>query len=116
MPDGFRMDRLPVTVTTMIETAALAHLMGAYFHQDWAAEFDSDWHAAADAFIAETPDLPPVIPSEWNGCSRRSRGMPASSHISTLGCEYSVLPGERGYRTRLTEIARRIQAATSEGV
>ena len=46
----------------MIETPALAHLLGGYFHQDWAVEFRDDEWAAVTAFVTGSPSLAPHAP------------------------------------------------------
>jgi hypothetical protein len=98
----------------MTETPALAHLMGAYFHQDWADEFDGDFRAAVDVFVAETPDLPRLLPAEVEQVlSLHTDDDSVEQYLGSLGCEYTLLPGEGGYRGWLTEIARRVREATS---
>lgn len=96
-----------------MDTPALAHLVSAYFHQDWMHEFADEW-ASVDAFVTGAPDLAPGLPDD---VARVLIEHPSESaveeYLDALGCEYTADPATGGYRAWLTEIARRVTAATS---
>ncbi|WP_307861840.1 contact-dependent growth inhibition system immunity protein [Nocardioides sp. SYSU D00065] len=39
----------------------LRHLMAAYFHQDWSAEYDGSWQAAVADYARRSPDRVPGL-------------------------------------------------------
>ncbi|GAA1795058.1 hypothetical protein GCM10009795_045750 [Nocardioides hankookensis] len=52
--------------STAIETPALEHLAGAYFHQDWSEDL-GDCDRVVERFAAEFRALAPLLPAEEGG-------------------------------------------------
>ena len=94
-----------------MDTPAIAHLVGAYFHQDWADDFAGDPQAAVDAFIAGTPDLAPRLPAEIDQVlAELTDDAAIEAYLESLGCEYTPVPNET-YGSWLNEIALRVAAS-----
>lgn len=98
--------------STSIATPALGHLVGAYFHQDWTAEYDNQAQAV-DTFICGSPTWSsPVITEIETLCEALPEERALYEHLLALGCEFGIHSGLETYRGWLTEIVRRVQAAT----
>jgi hypothetical protein len=86
-----------------METPALGHLMGAYFHQDWDLDGLDD-HQTVDAFVRESPGLAGDLPGEVDHVLRQ---MPdeaqVQAYLEALGCD--IRPPDGSYRTWLTQLA-----------
>ena len=96
-------------------TPALAHLMGAYFHLDWAEEFDGDPWRAVGAYLAGTPDLAPELAGEIGGVLESNPSDDeVQRYLASLGSCFTPTAAEGGYRGWLTEVARRVSEATSK--
>ena len=96
-----------------MKTPALEHLAGAYFHQDWYDEFGDEWKAV-DAFIAGSPSHVGALPTEIEALLSETQSDQAiEAYLDSLGCEYTPTPEQGGYRGWLSEIARRVEAATA---
>jgi hypothetical protein len=92
-----------------MDNPALAHLAGAYFHLDWAEEFDNEW-TAVDAFAKGSADLAPGLPREVD---QLLTDCPTDADVSAYLCSIgSALTGpEDGGSARewLRAIARRVE-------
>ncbi len=96
-----------------MNTPALEHMVGAYFHQDWYDEFGDEWKAV-DAFIAGSPSHVAHLPAEVEDLLSHTDSEGAlEAYLDSLGCEYTPTSEQGGYRGWLTEIARRVEAATA---
>ena len=97
------------------QTPALAHFVGAYYHADWADEFNDDEWAAVDSFISGSAELASELPRE---IAHVLTAMPSDDDVARfllgLGCYYTTTPEDGGYREWLTEVASRVAAATSQ--
>ena len=85
--------------------------MGAYFHQDFYEAYGGVWETV-DAYVADDPrreQLPDEI--GW-ALEHYPDEEDLRQYVFDLGCEYRVQPEDNGYRGWLTEIARRVEAAT----
>lgn len=93
-----------------METPALTQLMGAYLHQDYDLVGD-EWDNL-NAFIEESSILAAQLPDEVAWALRAHQDEPhLALFVETLGCQ--LAPPAGGYRAWLTEIARRVAAATA---
>lgn len=92
-------------------TPALAHLVGAYFHQDW-FDFYPDEDAAVDAFIAESDDLVAALPDEiaWVLATFRTAA-DLEAYLDSQHCDYIPPEGVDAYPAWLTQIADRVRRA-----
>ena len=91
-----------------METPALAQLMGAYLHQDY--RMIGDLSDNVDAFIAESPELAPLLPAEVDWALEHYRSEEdLKRFLFSLGCELSALAGEGGYRGWLRQAARQVK-------
>jgi hypothetical protein len=96
----------------MNKTPALAHLMGAYFHQDWGFDY-ADVGAAVDDFVEGEPALAPRLADEIDEVlASFTDEASLDAYLQGIGSNYTAEDGET-YRGWLTEIARRVEAATS---
>ena len=96
-----------------MKTPALEQLMGTYLHQDYDL-VGSVWDNV-DAFVLESPELAPGLPAEvdWVNATIVSENE-LKAYLHSLGLQ--VLPpteSHGGYRGWLSEIARRVEAATA---
>ncbi|MFC6287605.1 contact-dependent growth inhibition system immunity protein [Nocardioides sp. GCM10027113] len=95
-------------------TPALEHLVGAYFHQDWADEFDDDPDRAVDAFVRDSPTVAPRLPREVDELLLKlSNEDSIHSHLASLGSHFTPAPEDGSYREWLASVANRVRAATS---
>ena len=99
-----------MTATTSkdpMNTPALEHLMGAYFHQDFHDLYGGVWKTL-EAFTAASPDEAARLPDE---ITRLLVSHPSDQaieeYLDRLGCEYRPPVDSGGYRGWLEEIARR---------
>ena len=93
-------------------TPALWEFLGGYLHQDWADEFTDEWQAL-DQFISDAPELASGLAGEINRVlSEHDSEYDLHSYLTQQGANYRPLD-EGGYRGWLTEIARRVSAATN---
>lgn len=90
---------------TQLETPALEHLAGAYFHQDWFEDVgDSDRVVAR--FVAESPQLAPLLPDEIGALlTELPDDGDVHVHLLDLGCEFRAGPEEGGYTAWLRHVA-----------
>ena len=96
-----------------MQTPELRQLMAAYFHQDFMDVHGGVWEAV-DAFVRVDPGRAGALLSEIELVLRELPTEPeVDMYLDQLGCEYWAPPEEGGYRGWLTEIARRVAAATS---
>ena len=96
----------------MREVPALAHLMGAYFHQDW--DLDGDEWDVIDLFVRQEPDSAGVLPAEIEATLA---AFPDESDLRSfvlddLGACYLADVDGGTFRGWLTQIADRVRAAT----
>ena len=88
-----------------METPALKQLMGAYLHQDY--DLIGDVPDNVDAFMEESPQLAPLLPSEveWvlNAYETEEQ---LAEFVYGLGCQ--LRPGEGGFPAFLSGIAQQI--------
>ncbi|GAA2147094.1 hypothetical protein GCM10009844_23970 [Nocardioides koreensis] len=96
-----------------MQTPALRQLMSAYLHQDY--DLIGDVWENVDAFVTESPDLAVLLPGEvaWTLANYPDEAE-LERFVDTLGCQLGPLDDEGGYRGWLTEIARRVAAATGQ--
>lgn len=99
-----------------MDRPALHHLMGAYYHQDWDLDYDTD-EATVQAFMRETPDVAGDLPRE---ISEVLSNTPAEADVKelllSLGCEVDPSPTSNGsYRTWLAELAAYARQALERG-
>lgn len=95
------------------QTPSLAHLVGAYFHQDW-FEFYPDEDAAIDAFIAESGDLVAALPGEIDRVLAMFPGVKElEAYLDSQRCDYIPPEGADAYRDWLRHIADRVRAETT---
>jgi hypothetical protein len=93
-------------------TSALEYFLSNYFHQDFNVEFGSVW-GAVNAFVSEEPGLAQAVPEEIEHLlATRPEERDLDEYLTRLGCQYLAQPDDGGYRGWLTEIARRVAAAT----
>lgn len=98
----------------MIETPALEHLMGAYFHQDWFSEHRDEWENLNDfvdgeqALVRRLPGEIELVLSEFSSDEQ------IKDFLLELGSCYTTRNDPGGYREWLWEIARRVQARLAE--
>jgi hypothetical protein len=90
-----------------METPALEHLLGAYFHQDW----DSDGTEAEvlALFISDEPDLAARLPHEVGSVLSSTAPEDLESVLREKGSYYMgdrELGGARGFLERIAERAR----------
>ena len=96
-----------------MNTPALAHLAGAYFHQDWGLDAEDEWDVIDD-FVRGTPDLAPLLPAEIDLLIAAAvTEDELMTHLDALGCEFTGQARYGGYRGWLTEVARRVREATT---
>jgi hypothetical protein len=96
-----------------MQTPALKRLMAGYFHQDFHDAYGGMWEAI-DAFISELPEDAARTPDEINWVLGNFETEAAvETYLDQLGCDYNVQPEGGGYRGWLTEIARRVESATT---
>ena len=94
---------------TSLETPALAHLAGAYFHQDW---FDDlgDCDRVGATYVADSPGLAPLLPAEVGALlAEVSDDVELQAHLLDLGCEFRAYPEEGGPRAWLRYVAEAVQ-------
>jgi hypothetical protein len=94
-----------------VQASALAHLMGAYFHQDW---FDGGTEDNVVAcFLREQPDLLPALVNDIEvALVAHDDEESLRDFLRTLGCAYNPDRTYGGYRTWLQEVSRRAKAHT----
>ncbi|MGH3348075.1 MAG: contact-dependent growth inhibition system immunity protein [Nocardioides sp.] len=92
-----------------MQTPALEHLMGAYFHEDWT--FSGDTHmAVVDEFVSDEPDMAITLPREiFHVLSETPDDAELESLLDAMGCDVYPQPREDSYRTWLRKIAERVQ-------
>ena len=96
----------------MITTPALEHLTGTYFNQDFHATHGGIWETVA-AFMEDERELAERLPGEINSALiNYPTEQQMQDYLTGIGCEYRVQLEDNGYRGWLTEIARRVEAAT----
>ena len=96
----------------MTETPALAHLVGGYFHQDWAYEFSNDEWDAVEAFISSS-SLALQLRGEIERLFDEDPSEEAlEAHLDGLGCDFTSQDEYGGYGGWLAEVARRVGEAT----
>lgn len=100
-----------MTTKDLMNTPALAHLMGAYFHQDFHDLYGGVWQTLA-AFTSDSPveaaELPREIARVLNAYESDHE---IEGYLDRLGCEYRPEAGQGGYRAWLEDIARRVSVA-----
>ncbi len=88
-----------------MDTPALYHLMGAYFHEDW--DLDGTEDEVVDAFLAGEPRFAPLLVSEiesvLDDVFHRTRARGTARHFGRL--HTGPDPTSGGYRGFLTRIA-----------
>ena len=94
-----------------MNTPALDLLLGAYFHQDWYEEHQDEW-MTLDDFLDGEPAAARLLPAEI-ALVLAGYGDDAAlgAYLRSRGSFYTTEAGET-YSAWLTEIARRVQAAT----
>lgn len=89
----------------------LALLLGAYFHEDWAAE-----HAGAEGvLLAFARNEAAAVSGTRQDIARLLVAVPddlaLGSAVAALGCYYRPADGAAGYRTWLTDVRGRLGAS-----
>ena len=93
------------------QASALAHLMGAYFHQDWFDGGTEDEVVAS--FVRDEPDLMPVLVNDIDlALATYDDEESLRDFLRTLGCAYNPGRSYGGYRTWLHEVSRRARERT----
>ena len=96
----------------MTTTPALEQLAGVYLNQDWVLDYKT-WEAAVDAFISESSEDVPLLPAEIERVlAAVDSDEELRDYLFTLGMAYDA-DSHEGYRAWLSEIARRVEAATA---
>ena len=96
-----------------METPALEHLLGAYFHLDWYYEHGDEW-ANVDDFIAGAPSLVGQLPGEISEVlDAYPDEADLKAYLLSLGSCYTT-DAAGGYRGWLSEIARRVSQAVGQ--
>jgi len=86
--------------------------MGSYFHQDFFLVHGGVWEAV-QAFIDDDPDDARLLPGEIaTVLTHFPDEASLERYLDDLGCAYRAQAQDGGYRGWLTEIARRVEAAT----
>ena len=95
-----------------METPRLKEMMGAYFHEDFYDAYGGVWETV-DAYIADDPPDASKLPREigW-ALEHYPDEEDLAGYVLGLGCCYRVQPEDNGYRGWITEIARRVEAAS----
>jgi hypothetical protein len=93
-----------------MNTPALAHLMGAYFHQDFHDLYGGVWQTL-DAFTSDAPEEAAQLPEEIALLVNTHSDQEIELYLDRLGCEYRPQESEGGYRGWLSDIARRASVA-----
>ncbi len=93
---------------------ALNHLMGAYFHQDWALEHEDEW-MVLEAFERNEPDLAEMLPGEIDALLETLTTEEDLERyvVRVLGGDFNACYNGGTYRAWLQQIADRVRAATS---
>ena len=100
--------------TPALDTPALAHLMGGYFHQDWDADYPDQTAAVAD-FVAGSPTWAPSVGTEIDALLRDDPSeVDLADHLLALGCEFTTKAGTETYRAWLVEVARQVATGTAK--
>ena len=93
--------------------SSLEYLLGTYFHQDLYSVHGDEW-GAVDAFITRDPHRLPGLAEEIDQLLASHTSEEAlSTFVTDTGCEFAPDEADGGYRGWLTEIARRVRAATA---
>lgn len=90
-------------------TPALKMLMMGYLHQDY--RLIGDVQANVEEFIANHPDLAPLVPPEVSTIVSELSEPEAAEHVRRLGAEVRP-PAGVTYREWLTQIADRVRRDT----
>jgi len=92
-----------------VDTPALDHLLGSYFHQDWRR--DGTEHEVLETFMADEPDLAVALPPEIDDLLS---GVPADEDLGRVlldkGGQYAPRSPAGGSRAWLQEVARLARA------
>jgi len=95
-------------------TPAFWQFAGAYLHQDWAEVHGDEWRAL-DSFIAGEPHLAPSLPEEIEQILREHRSeAELATFVDGQGAAFLPSADQGGYHGWLTEVARRVRAATGQ--
>jgi hypothetical protein len=99
----------------MKELPALDHLLGLYFHQDWALEDDTPWDVV-DHFVREEPQLAAGLSDEVDEVLSRQ---PTEEHLwhlvhKELICSYLPTADGWTYRAWLLAIADRVRRSAAK--
>lgn len=91
-----------------METPALDHLLGAYFHQDWRQ--DGTEREVVGTFVADEPDLAAALPHEVDALLS---DVPGDAELERIlrekGSYYMPTVGTGGYRPWLHAIADQVR-------
>jgi hypothetical protein len=94
-----------------MNTPALGHLMGAYFHQDWDLDGLDD-RQTVEAFVRESPGLADALPGEVDQVlTHMPDEAQVEAYLEELGCD--VLPPDGSFRTWLTQLAAYTREASA---
>ncbi len=93
--------------------SALDYFLSNYFHQDFNEDFGDQW-GALDSFLEHEQEQAVAVPSEVKQLlATHPTEDELDVYLTDLGCEYRASAEDGGYRGWLTEIARRVEAATT---
>lgn len=96
----------------MTTTPALEHLASVYLNEDWALDYTT-WEAAVDAFVSESPEEVPLLPTEVaRVLAALDLDEDLERYLFALGMAYDAEP-HHGYRCWLREVASRVESATA---
>ena len=97
-----------------MNTPSLKNLIGAYFHQDF-YDLTGDEQQTVDTFVREAPVLAERLPREIRKVLTEFSDEDALvAYLDSLGCDFDPSAQYGGYRAWLTEVARRVSAATED--
>lgn len=88
-----------------MDTPVVAHLMRAYFHQDW--DIDGTPDEVVDLFLRLEPYEPQALANDiYLVLSQYDDDKELENALDQMGCQYLPGPGEGGYRGWLQRIAQ----------
>lgn len=103
----------PTPESPVTTTPAFWQFAGAYLHQDWPEEYGDPWRAL-EAFMTDEPSLARALVDEIGQVLQDHPSEDElASYVNGEGACYVPGPDEGGYRGWLTEVARRVRAATA---
>lgn len=94
-----------------MQTPALNHLLGVYFHEDW--DLEGTEEQVLDEFVHDEPDLGAALPDEIERLLIAfPRDTDLAQHLEAKGCYYAP-DGGGGYRAWLADVAAHVRKQLS---